>query len=271
MESNRSAALRLSTGGRFLVGTLAVGTFIAGVVAVLTDTGIAGSVALLLVGAVLLLIALLGSVPERAEFGGSKIEFTKETLYAEQTQAKVAEAIVDQDSPANRRETIADLIVDLNERFAQQVGVLPDSAKEVALQAYTTSIRGVLSRILPPTCSVEVLEEGKGLLDFVIHGCGEGDVYVGGALGLSTTDTRMPPQMLEFYLEQARIKQRLLIITNRPPTDVVYLAPAQGGRNYRPITVRNEALEIVKWTNPDDDRTVSAALQRLMGVPARKN
>jgi hypothetical protein len=249
---------------RILLAMLGFGGFTAGIVAVFLSTATVGVVALLAIGAVLFAAGVLDLSPRTVKVGDNEVQL-EHTLYAERTQKAVAGVLNDQTTSVEQRETLSELIVRLNEQFADEVGAIPDSARKLALNAYITAVHGALRRTVPREYEIQEFDETSDL-SFVIKKFGSSDLHVDCAIGIKTAGEPMPAELVKYYIGVAREKQRLLVVTNRPPSNSIYEeAPSQGFRKYSELEIPI-GLEIVGWTSAEDDVKVSAALRRLLKV-----
>ena len=221
-----------------------------------TDNGV-GVIALLVAGVGLLLTAVIGAVPSRVKVGDKEVEYA-ELRYAEQTREKVEEVIIDSTVPLEERGTVADLIVDFNEQFMQQVGVLPEVSKDFAARAYETSILAALHRA--GKYEITEVEDGQSV-DFVVR---QGDrvVSVVCALGIYSTSGPMPPEMVGGLTDRTQEIGAILVPTNRPPTSPVHDRTPAG--HFQPRKSLPPGLRIVKWTSPADDPPLIEALDELI-------
>jgi hypothetical protein len=257
MDTPHGTPLQLSRAGRRITGVAGlVALAVGGVAVFVTDNGV-GAIALLVVGVVLLLTAAVGVVPARVKLGDKEVDYG-ELRYAEQTREKVEEVITDSTVPLDERGTIADLIVDFNEQFMKQVGILPDTGKDFALRAYQISILAALNR--GREYEIAEVEDGQSV-DFVVRH-GDREVNVICALGISTTSGPMPTEMVGTLIDRVAEIGAILVPTNRPPITAVHDRSSTG--HFAPRKSLPPSLRIVKWTSPADDAALIEALDELI-------
>jgi hypothetical protein len=258
--STRSKELRTLPRGRVPLGLFGLVAFASGVVAVFVSSNNIGTVALLAIGAGLVAVAALGLSPKSVKVGDNEVQFG-EVLYAEKTRDLMAEIVVDKDLPRENRESISELIVEMNRRFNDQGGLIPLSANKLALNAYMVAVQGALRRVLPRECSiVEFTDEDE--FTFLLQGCSVGDVYVDCAFGRQNP---MPAEIYRHYASRAMELPTLLVITNRPPVGELYEeVTRQGFRQYSPVST-SPKLVIARWTGTEDDDELQRAANGILG------
>jgi hypothetical protein len=259
METPRGTSLQLSHASRRIIGAAGLIALAVGCVAVFITSNAVGVIALLVVGAILLLTGALGLVPARMKVGDKELDYG-ELRYAEQTREKVEEVITDSTVPLDERGTIADLIVDFNEQFMKQVGILPDVGKEFALRAYETAILAALHRA--GKYEISETENGQSV-DFIVrHGSREVNVVC--ALGIYSTSGPMPPEMVGSLIDRTREIGPILVPTNRPPITPVHDRSPAEREHFSPRKSLPSNLRIVRWTSPADDAPLIDALDELI-------
>jgi hypothetical protein len=266
VPSYRAVTTRPSAGGsalrasRVLIAVLGIVSFAAGVIAVFSLTTTTGAVVLLVIGAALFTIAALGLSPREVKFGANEVRF-EEVVYAERTREAIEEVISGKEATEDR-ESLAGLIVRMNEQFGEQVGVVPDSAKKLAMEAYMVAVSGALRRIVPRDCAIDELDESNDL-DYRVSGRGGGEVYVDCSLGIESTGGPMPVEIIKYYMEKSGTVRRLLVVSNRPPVDGVWQeAQNRGFKAWSRVSI-TPRLEFVRWTSPTEDDALRLAMDKM--------
>jgi hypothetical protein len=260
MSTTPGAATNAIRAGRILLASLGAASFVAGTVAVFVSAQVPGTITLLTVGAILFTIAVLGLSPKNVKFGDKQLEF-KDILYAEKTRETVEEAISDKAVAEEDRENLAELIVRMNERFNEQVGVVPASAKKLAIEAYIAAVHGALRRATPREYAIEEFDDNSEVC-FLIR-CSGVEVYVDCSLGVETTERPMPVEIVRHYVELSKSLGCLLIVSNRPPEEAPWEESTSDGFKSWSRASASKQLEFVKWTGPAHDEPLRVALERI--------
>jgi hypothetical protein len=259
-RSSSFSTPRLTRSTRLILSAVGLAGLIAGTFAVFLTDNKFGTLTLLIIGTILMVAGTTGIIPV-VRVGDKELSYDRDhaIIYAEATQKTTEETLSNPDIALDTRRSISDLIVEFNESFMEQGGVVPEVSQRLALQAYKISVVAALKRCLPEAQIVEASGDLQPT-DFIarVH---DSELHIVVAMALKTTSSPMPSGIVSALIETARRVPLLLTVTNRPPVGPVY--ERVEGRRFQPRSLPYN-LEIATWKGPDDDRSLTESARRLL-------
>lgn len=229
---------------RALALTFGVGVATAGAVSTFTDTNQAGSAALVVVGAALVLVGVQGT--RLVKLGGSSASAEFERRMAEQ---KVIEAITSEPDP------------DVAKGIAEGVVLVDPALAPAASMAlgYETMALAAL-RSLDVVTDIEQQGRGDARSDIVAQTTG-GPILIELKLGTGSLSADSLRQ-LAAHVQSSRAAAGGLLLTNMPLTD-----DAKALNEH--LSAASPPVEALTWTGPwDNDRLTRAILRLRRGRPS---
>lgn len=225
---------------------MVIGTILAGVAiwALFTSSNQAGTAALLLVAAAFLLIGVQGTALVRFGSGSASVELDR----------RVAAAVQRADEVAERDPRLAQGILDGAAIIEPRVG---PAAGAFRTMSYESAVRRALERVKPDGATVTVAPSPADLS--VISPAGSVLVSIVYRQSRSIQQTDLAPLVASRQLEET---VGGLFAANQPMTSSVveYIATA---------AMQGTLIEAVTWKDPEDDRHLGEALNRLLKGPQR--
>ncbi|HSV66799.1 MAG TPA: hypothetical protein VLJ59_12930 [Mycobacteriales bacterium] len=203
--------------------------------------------------------ALLGALPSRVKFGDNEL------AYAQLTRERIVGEL-QHDSLTESRRAVSDLVLRTNEGALSKGKQLPAVGTVLGIIAYKAAIHMALQRALPEATSIDQFGDedagGRGT-DFRLF-LGGREILVG--IGYRASGRPMPGAVLQMFQEEAAAVDRLLVVTNRPPSDYYRLVHSQGRMNLFSEAALPANMTIVKWETGADDVALRNAVLSFLST-----
>jgi hypothetical protein len=242
-----NGALRMTIGrtARIMLAAAGLASWIGGGTASFLGQGGAGGAALIVAGAVCLVMSLVGRWPSRISVSGNELSWdaVKETV---ESQIESAESSESADSSKVELKILLDRLTAL-----QQTGMAPDPPAEV----FDQGVEAAIERLLPGADIVRSQPRGKDTPDYVVR-------YDGDELFVETKwradpDAPFRGRTLPGLLDSLRGRGKLLVVAN-----------ANEDRVTQAQDLVSEVLggdgKVVGWRDVRDDPMLARALTEML-------
>jgi hypothetical protein len=247
VDAPASGALRTTIGqtARITLAAAGLASWVAGGTASFLGKGGAGAAALIVAGAVCLVMSMVGRWPTRISVSGNELSWdaVKETV---QSQIESTESTESTDG------STADLKILLDRLTAlQQTGVAPDPPAEI----FDRGVEAATRRLLPGAEVIRSRPRSKDTPDYLVR-------YDGGEFWMETKwradpDAPFRGRTLPGLLDWVRGKGKLLVVVNASDDQVT------AARDLVSQALDGDG-KVVGWRDVRDDSTLAQALAALL-------
>lgn len=245
VTASGASRMAISQTARTMLAAAGLASWIGGGTASFLGKGGAAAAALIVAGAVCLVMSLVGRWPSRISVSGNELSWdaVKETV---QSQIEAAESTESADNSEAELKILLDRLTTL-----QQTGVVPDPPAEI----FDKGVEAAIVRLLPGADVVRSQQRSKDTADYLVR-------YDGGELFVETkwrADPNAPfrGRTLPGLLNSMRGKGKLLVVVNASEDHVTQ------ARDLVSQALDGEG-KVVGWRDVRDDPALARALAALL-------